>query len=151
MLDEEYCLKAINFDLNTKALKQYYPLSNWRRAYDDINKLLLANGFEHRQGSGYFSKQKMRKTELSSIIKILSLQFPWLKKCVKQFDVTNIGAQYSALGLILDETPDIEISELSGNSQYTSKLDAVLDTADKIEEAIDTCAIDKEQSQGWER
>ena len=25
MLDEEYCVKAINFDLDTKALQQYYP------------------------------------------------------------------------------------------------------------------------------
>lgn len=24
MLDEEYCYKAINFDLDTKALQQYY-------------------------------------------------------------------------------------------------------------------------------
>lgn len=36
MLDEEHCRKAINFDLDTKALQQCYPSSNWRKAYEDI-------------------------------------------------------------------------------------------------------------------
>lgn len=142
MLDEEYCVKAINFDLDTKALQQYYPSSNWRKAYDDIKEFLLANGFKHRQGSGYYSVQKIYKFELAAIIRDLSIQFKWLKQCTKQFDITNIGAQYSALKLISNATPDIDFCGLSEAPDITEKLDEIMDVADKIADVIDNGELD---------
>lgn len=142
MLDEEYCFKAINFDLDTKALQQYYPSSNWHKAYDDIKRFLLSHGFEHRQGSGYFSEKKIKKTTLASNIKALSRQFPWLSKCTQQFDITNIGTQYSVLELISNATPNIEFSALSESPDITEKLDEVMDIADKIADAIDNGELD---------
>ena len=29
--------KGINFDLNTQALKEYYPKGDWHNAYADVN------------------------------------------------------------------------------------------------------------------
>ena len=45
--------KGINFDLNTQALKEYYPKGDWHNAYADVRDFFEANGFEHIQGSGY--------------------------------------------------------------------------------------------------
>ena len=39
--------KAVNFDLDTKALKIYYPGKHYRQAYRDIRKFMLDNGFTH--------------------------------------------------------------------------------------------------------
>lgn len=50
---------AINFDLDTKKLETLYSSKNWRQAYDDIRDFLKKNNFEHRQGSGYISKEEM--------------------------------------------------------------------------------------------
>ncbi len=47
--------KGINFDLNTQALKEYYPKGDWHNAYADVRDFFEANGFEHIQGSGYHS------------------------------------------------------------------------------------------------
>lgn len=48
--------KGINFDLNTEALKQYYPKENWNNAYYDVRYFFETHGFEHIQGSGYHSQ-----------------------------------------------------------------------------------------------
>lgn len=32
----------------------------------------------------------------------MKLQFPWLGLCIKEFDVTNIGKQYSLKNIIKD-------------------------------------------------
>lgn len=47
--------KGINFDLDTEALKEYYPKSDWHNAYYDIRNFFERNDFEHIQGSGYHS------------------------------------------------------------------------------------------------
>ena len=38
--------KGINFDLNTQALKEYYPKGDWHNAYADVRDFFEANGFE---------------------------------------------------------------------------------------------------------
>ena len=63
--------KAINFDLDTHRLEEWYPTPNWRNAYMDIRNYMQEHGFEHRQGSGYISKSDM------------CFQFP--KLCQKNF------------------------------------------------------------------
>ena len=37
--------KGINFDLNTQALKEYYPKGDWHNAYADVRDFFEANGF----------------------------------------------------------------------------------------------------------
>lgn len=97
--------KAINFDLSTKALKKYYPSKHYRGAYRDIRRFMLNNGFKHRQWSGYVSTQSITNYEISKIIAEMNNDFPWLKKCVNRFDVTDIGKQYDMLDLITGKEP----------------------------------------------
>lgn len=56
---------------------------------------MLENGFEHRQYSGYASIGLMSDKEINLLVKRLSKQFSWLSTCIQQFDVTDIGRQYS--------------------------------------------------------
>lgn len=107
MLDKYH--KAINFDLDTKALKMYYPGKHWRKAYKDIGDFLKENGFSHRQWSGYHSKKLLSDTEVIAITKTLNKTYPWLSKCINHFDVTNIGKTYDML------------KYLSGNDVVQSK------------------------------
>lgn len=149
-------LKAINFDLDTKALQQYYPSSNWRKAYEDINKFFLSNGFEHRQGSGYVSINPTDKYSTLKFVERLSITLSWLSKCVKHFDVTDIGEQFDMLDIIKGAAPemDIESVDLSDKNEYISKLEEIEDIADTIQDAIDNGELDmgrEEQSRGQER
>lgn len=86
--------KAINFDLSTKALKERFG-ENTASAYVQIKAFMLENGFEHRQYSGYASKEVMDNFKIEIITKKLSKKFPWLSSCIQEFDVTDIGEQYS--------------------------------------------------------
>lgn len=156
MLDEEKCFKAINFDLDTKALQQYYPSTNWRKAYDDINKFLISNGFEHRQGSGYVSKLPIKNTTIIAQIQNLSKTFSWISKCINRLDVTNIGNSFDMVDIIKDASleNDIDNISLSEKNEYIAKLNEIEQIANKIQDAIDygELDIDKDnRSVGQER
>ena len=93
--------KAINFDLDTNKLKKYYP--RYQQAYSDLLRFFKANGFLHRQGSGYVSKEKMTSADIVDLIGAFQKKFAWSSTCVKKIDVTNVGAQYDLTALL---TPD---------------------------------------------
>ena len=101
--------KALNFDLDTKALKQHYPTAHFRQAYRDIHRFLEANGFEHRQWSGYRSVRAMSDAEITLTITRLNEQFPRLSQCVNHFDVTNIGRNYDLAALFSKTMQELEI------------------------------------------
>lgn len=86
--------RAINFDLHGKSLEKYFSKSNPNDAYRVLGKFFHDNGFEHRQGLGYVSKEPLTKAEVIRIIDKLDGQFSWLKKCISCMDVTNIGKTY---------------------------------------------------------
>ncbi|MCM1333741.1 MAG: hypothetical protein NC084_07160 [Bacteroides sp.] len=104
------CRKAVNFDLGTNALKEHYPGDNYRDAYSDIKKFMERHGFEHRQYSGYNSKEPMEDIAVSRLIAKLSNEFSWLKECVQKIDSTNIGEQHD-LTDIVKNTKDIGIDK----------------------------------------
>ena len=93
--------KALNFDLNTKEYEKYAKRKA-PTAYYEIKKFLLNEDFEHRQGSGYVSKENLSDFKIFTIIKNMSEQLYWLRKCVRQIDVTNIGRQYSLIYAVND-------------------------------------------------
>lgn len=99
-MSKALCRKAINFDLDTKALKKHYPNNDYRQAYRDLKKYFIENGFEHRQWSGYVSKEKISIAKIISFTRRLTKTFPWLKKCVNRFDVTDVGEQHDLTYLI---------------------------------------------------
>lgn len=114
--------KALNLDLDTNALKQHYPTTHFRQAYRDIHRFLEANGFEHRQWSGYRSVRAMSDAEITLTITRLNEQFPWLSQCVNRFDVTNIGRNYDLSALFgrtaqeLVIVPDIPEQPMAQNT-----------------------------------
>lgn len=56
--------KAFNFDLDNEKLEEFYPSpsgskTSYNNAWSKIQKFMEANGFEHRQYSGYESVHGM--------------------------------------------------------------------------------------------
>lgn len=98
------CKKAFNFDLDTQKLKDFYPGKNYRDGYRDICKFLEANGFEHRQWSGYVSKTAMSNLQINKLVERSINALPWLKKCVNRFDVTDIGEQHDLMYIFEKQT-----------------------------------------------
>lgn len=90
--------KAINFDLSTRALEQYF--TNTAEAYSKIKQFMLQNGFEHRQYSGYVSKEPLEDYEVTNLAIKLKNQFSWLYPCTQKFDVTDIGDQHDLKGIL---------------------------------------------------
>ena len=98
--------KAINFDLSTNELKKHF--NNTTEAYNKIKEFMLQNGFEHRQYSGYMSKEVIDDDRVSVLITRLSRQFSWLSNCVQKFDVTDIGEQYDLTHLLINKFSQLQ-------------------------------------------
>ncbi len=103
--------KAINFDIDTKKYEEYVKRPS-PVAYRKIRNFLYKNGFEHRQGSGYVSKNTLDDRNIIAIITKLSMDFNWLKYCVKEIDVTNVGKQHSLVTTINQVSNDNETEYL---------------------------------------
>lgn len=132
--------KAINFDLDTRALKEFYPGKDYRAAYGEIKAFMESNGFEHRQWSGYVSIEPLTKNELNEAIKTMAHQFPWLSQCVNRFDVTNIGKTYDMVDMIKNtsarqqdtfEETKPPIQDTQGNGNVLSQIRSALDESDR--------------------
>ena len=63
--------KQITFDLDTNALKIYYPSKSWTNAYNVIKNHMENNGFAWIQGSVYISHNPMLSRTVSSVLKEL--------------------------------------------------------------------------------
>ena len=100
--------KAVNFDLNDNLLKKYYLSKSYKNAWRDIKMYLINNQFEHRQYFGYVSINEIDVVEVGNIIGKMSRKWTWLSKSVMQFDVTNVGEEYSFLEKIENETRSSE-------------------------------------------
>lgn len=84
--------KAINFDLSTNELKKHFK--NTAEAYNQIKDFMLQNGFEHRQYSGYVSKDIMEDDDITLLVLNITNKLTWLYPCTQRFDVTDIGEQH---------------------------------------------------------
>ena len=85
--------KAINFDLSTEELKKHFE--DTRKPYGLIKDFMLENGFEHRQYSGYASKEPISNEDVFSIVLKISRKFTWIGSSKLELDITEIGEQYS--------------------------------------------------------
>lgn len=111
-MDEHDVQKAINFDLDTKALKEYYfqmTGNNYTQAYSDIRAFMAQNSFVHRQGSGYISSNLLIKTQVTRLAMKMQKQLPWILLCAKKIDVTDIKEQYDLLKE-MKECSDLEVN-----------------------------------------
>ena len=95
-------------NLNEKSNKFWYRKKKYEQitdrksptAYVEIKRFLEKNSFEHRQGSGYISKESLIDHDITALIINMTLTLDWFKYCIKQIDVTNIGKQHSLLETI---------------------------------------------------
>ena len=108
--------KQISFDLSQDALKRYYPHKEtgqdsqfFKRAYKDIRRFMEANGFERRQYSVYVSLQQRTSLDVALLAQRMGETLPWLRLCVKDITVTNIGARHSLLGLLRSDALSAEL------------------------------------------
>lgn len=149
--------KAINFDLDTKTLQKIFQSKNpfvYMEGYRQIGIFLKSNGFKHRQWSGYISKEPMSNTEITGIVRKLNKSLPWLKQCVRKFDVTNIGETFDLMFVFKHQKVKAPAKEQDGKQPDKSskqQQQAVLSVKDikrntKIISEKATNAPKKEQS-----
>ena len=87
--------KQITFDLDTTALKIYYPSKSWTNAYNVIKNHMENNGFAWIQGSVYISHNPMLSRTVSSVLKELISNNKWLNLCMRDCRETEIGVEFS--------------------------------------------------------
>ena len=87
--------KQITFDLDTNALKIYYPSKSWTNAYNVIKNHMENNGFAWIQGSVYISHNPMLSRTVSSVLKELISNNKWLNLCMRDCRETEIGLEFS--------------------------------------------------------
>lgn len=103
-MDGHSARRAINFDLDTNALKEYYCKGtgkDYTQAYADIRKFMTQNGFVHRQGSGYISSDQLDDTEITRLIIQMAKTMPWLRYCGNTMDLTDIGERQDIMDDII--------------------------------------------------
>lgn len=86
--------KQITFDLDTNALKIYYPTESWNNAYEIIRKHMIKNGFRWLQGSVYVSENNMKPYHVTRVLDELIKKNPWLNICMRDCRETNIGKEH---------------------------------------------------------
>lgn len=73
------------FDLNQKRLNEFYCKKNITHAYDDIREYMFNNKFdnkENKQGSCYFTSERISYLQADRIIRKMFRDLPWLPYCI---------------------------------------------------------------------
>lgn len=89
--DERATKRAIEFKLDTKKMKEYFP--NYTAGYAKLQKSLKKYGFARQNCLGYVSNIELTIIEIFDIVKKITKENPWLGSCAKKLSVTNIGEQ----------------------------------------------------------
>ena len=92
--------KAINFDLDTNKMKE---LKLYPKGYRMLGASLKKHGFEHRQGSGYISKERIDSIMVARIIESVTKEQVWLAECGRKIDVTDIGRRRTGFRKIISK------------------------------------------------
>lgn len=87
-------IKYINFDLDTEKLLEHFP-NGTSKPYAMLKSFLELKGFEHRQYSGYISKEPIDEYQVDFIAQELGKNFTWLKNCIQKFDISNVPENIS--------------------------------------------------------
>lgn len=99
--------KQITFDLNQEALRQWYPHREpvgdpqyYKRAYKDIQRFMIENGFERRQRSVYVSTEELTTLDVVNLMQQMSescsLSLPLSCKCVSAKNKWNFPPKRAA-------------------------------------------------------
>lgn len=104
--------KSLNFDLDTASLIEVFGEKDRRRGYSEIKRFMVRNGFEHRQYSGYVSKERMSYVDTYDLIKALKKHCPWLQHCANKFDITDYMAESDAIEFVTNASSNDDILDL---------------------------------------
>ncbi|MCL2591970.1 MAG: hypothetical protein FWD82_01270 [Defluviitaleaceae bacterium] len=85
--------KQVAFDLDTKALEEYYPSKSWNEAYEVIKRHMLKYGFLWQQGSVYVSEKSMTNIGVYYVIDQLIEKNQWLNICMRDCRQSNISRE----------------------------------------------------------
>lgn len=120
--------KSINFDLSTNELKKRF--NNTAEAYSKIKQFMLDNGFEHRQYSGYVSKEPMMDNDITIFTMKIKKQLTWLHSCTKKIDLTDVGPIYDIKDMIANNKDVLLLQQQQKQQKPYTK-----DTIDKQNDA----------------
>jgi virulence-associated protein VapD len=98
--------KQVAFDMDTNALKDYYPKDGWNYAYEIIKRHMNGYGFDWLQGSVYHSRKPMSSVKVLDAISDLIEKHQWINVCMRDCVQTNIGRDTS-LNNLFDKDADI--------------------------------------------
>lgn len=113
------CRKVIHFDLLKTKLEQMYPNL---KPYEKIKNFMLNNGFEHRQYSGYISKEPKTRAQIMKLEEKLYKTFVWLYDGVNKMDVSNVDELYYSMKRTREKT--LETAQPEKFSYSVSNCDA---------------------------
>ncbi len=81
---------AITFDMDTSALQTNYHNTSWQNAYNDIGKVLHANGFGRQQGSVYFGDDGVDAVRCVLAVQALARAYVWFSPSVRDIRMLRI-------------------------------------------------------------
>ena len=113
--------KVITFDLDTQAMKQYYPSNSWNNGYDVIKKHMKQNGFNWQQGSVYISEKPMTHGQVQSIIREFIKKHPWINKCMRDCKEANIGRGHD-LNYFFDKNANVMTRDEMNQNKYQTNM-----------------------------
>lgn len=89
--------------MKIKELKKYFGANNYLKGYKELFEFFCKDrNFEHRQGSVYCSKNRMKLLEVTKILDELINNCPWLKNCLRIMDITEIGDVHEVTEIITE-------------------------------------------------
>ncbi|MDB7980804.1 hypothetical protein [Faecalicoccus pleomorphus] len=121
MYDDATTRKAINFDLDTRKLKELYPSTSpngWRQAWAQIESFLKEQGSIHVQYSGYQSLEPMWTNEVFIVMENLQNKYPWFRDCATSADVTIVTDRYNILEYLKNQ--ELKTSTLENQIDSTT-------------------------------
>lgn len=98
---------AITFDLDNDMLERTYHVSSYKNAYNDIRKVMIANGFTWQQGSVYFGNTSTTAVSCFMVVQNLTLMFPWFSQSVRDIRMLRIE-ELNDLRPFIDQTVNIQ-------------------------------------------
>ena len=77
----------LSFDLDTNKLKEYYTGNTFNKAYRDIQRYLISEGFSHLKDSDYIN-ENIQEFNAHKIIMEFSEENKWFPFCINKLNIS---------------------------------------------------------------
>lgn len=77
----------LSFDLDTNKLKEYYTGNTFNKAYRDIQRYLISEGFSHLKDSDYIN-ENIQDFNAHKIIMEFSEENKWFPFCINKLNIS---------------------------------------------------------------